>query len=254
MVAFYVCAHEDDWEFFRGDHAYGDIVNGVKTVFIYTSAGDAGRTDGWWEARERGAKATVQVPNPGQQPENTTVTIRGHFIRKFIYANTVSYFLRLPDGYMDGSGYPSTNYQSLRKLRQGDPAYPIITSVDGHDTYTSWADFCLTLKALMQSEWEPTENHPTLNAPDYSDTWNPGDHADHLATAEALQTFVIGTYWQALWIGYHTQDLPQNVWGDNYLTKEALYNAYSDASGDVKPDEWAKWGPRSYYRVVEVFG
>lgn len=53
-VCFYVVAHQDDWQIFRGDQAYADYnyTSDVKIVFIYTTSGDAGATDGWWEARE----------------------------------------------------------------------------------------------------------------------------------------------------------------------------------------------------------
>ena len=60
-LAFYVTAHEDDWELFRGEQAYRDLATPTKkVVFIYVTAGDAGQTNGWWEAREQGALAAVR--------------------------------------------------------------------------------------------------------------------------------------------------------------------------------------------------
>jgi hypothetical protein len=56
-VAFYVSAHADDWISFRGHQAWGDLKetgDDVRIVFVYTTAGDAGRDDGWWHRREDG--------------------------------------------------------------------------------------------------------------------------------------------------------------------------------------------------------
>jgi hypothetical protein len=68
VVAFYMTAHEDDWELFRGEQAYADIQSdpSYKIVFIHTTAGDAGSIDGWWEAREQGAIAAVRAALPAQ--------------------------------------------------------------------------------------------------------------------------------------------------------------------------------------------
>ena len=64
-LAFYVTAHQDDWELFRGQQAYKDLATSTnKVVFIYVTAGDAGRTNGWWEARERGALQRLTARNP----------------------------------------------------------------------------------------------------------------------------------------------------------------------------------------------
>lgn len=51
-VGCYVAAHQDDWQLFRGEQAWADLnTAGVRVVFVHTTAGDAGATNGWWEAR-----------------------------------------------------------------------------------------------------------------------------------------------------------------------------------------------------------
>src|SRR5438105_4373860 len=133
-LCFYVCAHADDWQFFRGEQAYDDInTPNVKVVFIYTDAGDAGRIDGYWEAREQGALASVRRAVAAISPEPLTtrmVTFNGHPIVQYTCGNTVSYFLRLPDGFL-GKGYPIHNNQSMSQLR--DLGMPI-TAIDGSNT------------------------------------------------------------------------------------------------------------------------
>jgi len=42
-VSFYFVAHEDDWQLFMNPSAFEDVANAkVRTVFIHTTAGDAG--------------------------------------------------------------------------------------------------------------------------------------------------------------------------------------------------------------------
>ena len=84
-VAFYISAHQDDWQLFRGERAWSDVMSGATVVFVYVTAGDAGRRDGWWEAREEGALASSRLivnqrrldPAPPDQTRDS-VTINGH--------------------------------------------------------------------------------------------------------------------------------------------------------------------------------
>jgi LmbE family N-acetylglucosaminyl deacetylase len=42
-VAFYVGAHQDDWQLFMSPQAYYDLTtSGTRVVFIYTTFGEAG--------------------------------------------------------------------------------------------------------------------------------------------------------------------------------------------------------------------
>ncbi len=50
-VSIYVVAHQDDWQLFMTPDAYNDLIDSdKKTVFIYTTAGDAGRDSVYWLA------------------------------------------------------------------------------------------------------------------------------------------------------------------------------------------------------------
>ena len=165
-VAFYITAHADDWELFRGQQAFADIQSDPsnKIVFIHT-AGDAGSIDGWWEAREQGAIAAVRAALPAQPLTIHVDYFNGHPVPRYTCANTATYFMRLPDGNPDGTGYPSTDHQSLSQLR--DANMPIV-AVDGSATYTTWNDFCDTLSAMVQAERQGVpQEHSWINAADY---------------------------------------------------------------------------------------
>src|SRR5690348_6093412 len=105
-VSFYTQAHQDDWQLFRGEQVWEDINTvGNKVVFIYATAGDAGQKDGWWEAREKGALASVRKILNAPSPLTTKVKyINRHPIVLYSCGNTESYFMRLPDGYV-GNGF-----------------------------------------------------------------------------------------------------------------------------------------------------
>jgi len=272
-LVFYVGAHQDDWQLFRGNAAMKDLADPTtRVVFIYASAGDAGRSDGWWEARERGALAAVRS-GIGQAPVTIDhVRVNDHVILRYTSRNSASYVLRLPDGrYQFGTGYPATNNESLTQLR--DTGKPI-SAVDKSTTYRTWADFRQTLQAIMDLERAAvaSASHPLVNAPDYfgvdnshQDCQKPGlcnacDHPDHLAVADALRQFVAGVYNRAWWVGYDTQARPENLSADDFTRKGRAFFAYSAAvlhetmaNGnpvEANLGEWKAWGARDYYRTV----
>ena len=272
-LSFYVGAHGDDWQLFRGNAAYDDLAKPMnKVVFIYATAGDAGRTDGWWEARERGAVAAVRK---GVGPAPLTITVlrfNDHPILRYVAGNSVSYFLRLPDGqYGSGKGYPAFGNESLSLLRDEDKP---VTAVDKSTTYKSWKDFVQTLHVIMDQERAQVlaATHPRLNAPDYFGTdnshkdcgtgpsCNPCDHPDHKAVSDALRQFAGGTYDRAWWVGYDTMNRPENLKGPGFVHKGEVFLAYgaavsaeTTANGNpARPEleEWQAWGARDYARSV----
>ena len=138
-VCFYVVAHADDWQLFMQPNAYNDIAaSGSKVVFIITTAGDAGADEAYWRAREEGAKSSVRfclAPLASLAQRSGTKEFNSHGINFWSVNNVTCYFLRLPDGNLDGNGFGARGYQSLSKfmLRQIDT----IGAVDGSTTYRS---------------------------------------------------------------------------------------------------------------------
>src|SRR5262249_22378687 len=89
-LSFYVWGHQDDWQLFQGNVAHSDLAKtDTRVVFIYATAGDAGRTDGWWEARERGAVASVRKA-VGPSPLTVDVArFNDHPIQRYTCRNSV---------------------------------------------------------------------------------------------------------------------------------------------------------------------
>lgn len=267
-AVFYVTAHEDDWELFRGQQAYVDLhETAARAVFIYTTAGDAGlRVENgvlWWVAREAGAiKAEFVAAPPVLRPTMDVFTANNHPISRYQLLDPngsvriASYHMRLPDGNMDGSGFEATGWESLKKLQDEGKA---INAVDGSTTYTSWDDFCLTLAAILEYETARTTNpQPWVNAADWSEVCSPRDHSDHKETAYALQAIYQANnnpYNRCWFVTYSTDDRPANL-GDPLLQeKRDVWLAYANevqALTKVPPDshEWDMWGAKNYFRRV----
>ena len=117
-VAFYFAAHEDDWQLFMNPSAFEDVIKGAaKTVFVHVTAGDAGLRHG--HARPQASVSISRAktaprarsaswPMPTTFPAVATrahMAFNGHPIYRVAYRNTVSYFLRVPDGNPEGTGY-----------------------------------------------------------------------------------------------------------------------------------------------------
>src|SRR5215475_336072 len=110
-VSFYFAAHQDDWQLFMNPSAFEDVAGGAaKTVFVHVTAGDAGlgagtggRRHPYYRARENGAATAIRfMADSGARPLEPTTERRifaGHQIKRSVYRNTVTYFLRVPDGH-----------------------------------------------------------------------------------------------------------------------------------------------------------
>ena len=74
----------------------------------------------------------------------------GHPIYRVSYRNTVSYFLRVPDGNPLGTGYSDTGFQSLKRLADGENN--MLSAIDGSTVYHGWSDLIATVRAILDYE------------------------------------------------------------------------------------------------------
>src|SRR5687768_29030 len=201
-VAFYFSAHEDDWQLFMNPNAYYDVHrNSSKVVFVYLTAGDAGaglgnagRSQPYYLARENGAKLSAKFIADAANdlpvtPLQSVAMFSNHPVSKWVYGNTVSYFLRLPDGNPAGTGYSGTGFQSLKRLRDG--VISGMTTIDSSTTYRNWKDVVATLRELIDHE-RGNGSSVSVNIPDIDPSKNIGDHHDHQHTARAVLEAISG--------------------------------------------------------------
>ncbi|MCB0466248.1 MAG: PIG-L family deacetylase, partial [Aequorivita sp.] len=259
----YVTAHPDDWQLFMNPNAYNSIKGAnEKVVFIHTTAGDAGDgvTNNHYLAREEGSLRAIRFMSntftnqgaPGTNMNQTTVNVNGHQILKFSYRNAVMYFLRLPDGNYTGTGYPTTNNQSLEKLYNG--SITNISAVDGSTTYSSLADLENTLKSIVQSESTGTLK---FNSADTNNSINPDDHSDHLHSSLIMQDVanLIGGVTLNLYSDYDIAIRPVNIFNNDLLINAGTWGATASGISDNSffstwDNDHNVWLYRQYYRTV----
>lgn len=265
-VIFDVVAHEDDWQLFMDPSVYEDItLPAFKSVFIYTTAGDGGNKAGvndhpFFRAREQGAISTVRfiadtvdLRRPSSQ--ESTVSINAHNIKRVEYKNTVSYFLRLPDGGTRGQGLPKgTNAPSLFKFYTGK--IKEMTSIDRSTTYTSRADLVKTLTAIVSRE-VADGGYSWFNLTDPDSRFNPDDHSDHVYTARFMEDVhksfpcINMAYFQT----YLTASLPINLNSREMMNEIAPFAVTANGvSSYGYESSWnvdhSIWLGRDYLRIV----
>jgi hypothetical protein len=259
---FVVVAHADDWQLFFNPDPWKSVrTPGMKLVFVYTTAGDAGMGIGpadkpYFAAREEGARRAVRfMVNLDSQPgqgEPGVAQINGHTIATYTYNNTISYFLRLPDGNRLGTGYQATGSASLEKLRLG--LVPTLSAVDGSTTYVGWNDLVDTLEMLVRGELLGSgATHSELFFQDGATNRNPGDHSDHMNTGLAMD--VVASRMPCLsatrFVDYHSRRLAVNLSHADSLNKAAVFAVTVSGVTDMgHGTRWVKgylgWLQRTY--------
>ena len=232
-----VVAHEDDDLLFLNPGLLHIIQAGCDVGTIFLTAGDAGYNAAYWQDREAGTRAAYarmcRVANTWTQ---TDAGIPGHPIPVFTLRGHpfISLaFLRLPDGNIDGSGFPSNSHEGLQKLWTG--SISTIHAVDGSSSYTK--ESLLRVLASLLSSFQPDQ----VNMQDYVGTFGDGDHSDHHASAyfvqSALQHYTTPHAFTG-YNGYPTVSLAANVTGADLIAKRKAFYVYAQHDEYVCSSTW----------------
>lgn len=222
-----VVAHGDDDLLFLSPDLQHAIQAGrnVRTVFL--TAGDSSGDAEYWKSRETGIKAAyAQMSSVSNSWTQTDAGIAEHPIPVFTlseYPYISLAFMRLPDGNFDGTGFSSTNHESLGKLWKGKIS--TIHAIDGSSSYTK-ETLISTLASLMAS-FQPDQ----INTLDYAGTYGDGDHSDHHTVAYLVQTTVqqyTTPHRVTGYEGYNTSFLPANVNGTDLIAKQKAFYTYAE--------------------------
>jgi hypothetical protein len=224
LVSFFVGAHADDWQLFAGNMVRDDVhVSKARVVLVYITAGDAGNTDGWWEARELGSIAsTVLLCGHPSEAESRPI-FEGRPITRRIIGRTSSYFLRLPDG-------------RLTDLKHGISS---LTTVDNSTEYNDWESLVSVVRSVLKFEaGDHVGHYPWINTHEYLIDPFPGekewlDHPDHSATGDIVRSAAKGEFRTLYWAGYDDTRRRQWVSDEDYRYKQSLMIEYSRAIRQV---------------------
>lgn len=261
-ISFYVVAHADDWQLFMHPNVYIDLIApDCKVIFIITTAGDAGKGEAYWRAREEGSKSSIQFCLAARailSKSSDSRIFNNHTVHYWSVNNTTSYFLRLPDGNLDGSGFAGCDFQSLAKFKSAQ--INAITAMDNSAIYHNWAEFITTIESIISLESNGITNI-RIHYLNPDEDMNPGDHADHIATGIALQSMTnIATLHQLLFVGYSVgsvmEDLPLTdlFWKAGMLAvyEKAVYDLCGYSTLQENIDTYVRWC-RCRPEIHEVF-
>jgi GlcNAc-PI de-N-acetylase len=263
---FYVIAHEDDWQLFMNPNAYYDVQNPLsKVIFIYVTAGDAGlgvepaksASVPYYVARENAANSAIRfmadIASPLKESTSNTAILNGHSIHRVIYKNTASYFLRLPDGNGDGSGFANTGNWSLQQFRSGQAAKG--NAIDSSTIYVHWKDLAATVREMIVSEMVGATD-ATINIPESDAQLNIGSHPDHLNTSLLVEEAIDGLKCinRNFYLDYVTARKPINLFPEDQDIKSGVFAITAAAVSQFGyPSTWdpthRSWLGRQYRRV-----
>ncbi|GJN87828.1 hypothetical protein Rhopal_000783-T1 [Rhodotorula paludigena] len=225
----YVIAHPDDDLLFQSPDLYTDVAGSNCITVVILTAGDSGTTGSTYAlSREQGnAAAYAKMAGVSNVWTEFTSTFGGQpiLVTTLKQAPQVQrVHFRFPDGNMDGSGFATTGYQSLRNLYFGSISQ--IRNQPGTATFS-----LATLKQAL-AEIITARQPSYVRTLDYLSDYDAGDHADHL-TVGRIASDVAGKYAAnasvAGYMGYPVQNLPPTMGLDdsNFKSKCDAFFAYT---------------------------
>jgi len=238
-------AHEDDDILFMNPDLLRDVEQGDCIRSVYFTAGDAGADNIYWTGRQKGAEAAydamlgkigqVWTERIVQLPGGQFITIanpRGDGKISLI-------FLHLPDGKLNGNGFPATNNESLAKL--ATDKIPTLHTVDKSSAYSS-KQLTTALQDLMDT-YMPARirSQSSFIGTRFK------DHSDHTAvgnfTAKAYTQHSATLAPEAVpsityYLGYPVHELPENVSPADFATKASIFMAFGHHDSAVCQTEF----------------
>ena len=166
-------------------HAIQEPVN--KAVFIHITSGDAvgnitenASFRALANAREEGVlralRFMLSLKRSTVAFEKSFVELNGKRLERHATHNVVVYFIRLPDGNPEGTGYTAQLGKSLKYLR--DSKTTNLSTIDSAAVYADWSDLIRTIHEIVNAESNDADRI-VLHSTDLSLEHNPNDHSDH---------------------------------------------------------------------------
>ena len=187
------------------------------------------------------------------------MSFNGHSIYRVSYRNTVSYFLRVPDGSPQGTGYYGTGFQSLKRLADGEQRYCFPRSTV-RPSITAGAIWCRRCGKSWISNADARRT-VQLNVAELDARINPDDHSDHLMTAKAALDAVqdLACVRRVSYVDYASSRLPENLDAQQRDMESSVFAV--TLAGVLAFDHRTSWHHydksfvgRNYFRVQEGVG
>ena len=253
-----IVAHTDDDLLFLSPDFMRDLEVNRCVLSVFITAGEAGLEASYWQSLEAGIQATY-AQMAGRTNSWVTVDDRlpdRNITRRELNGTDIAVmFLRIPDGFPDGSGTSRYRNHSILKLWNG--TLGSVTPVDGSASYTKTQMHNVLLQTMQN--FKPT----TVRTQDWTGSYtSPYDHSDHWASAKFAHQAsgaYTGPHTLSAYDAYVIDEYPQNVWGaeltkkNNAFIKFAEYdqnvcNTPGEGCPDSPHDEWLK---RQYITAIQ---
>lgn len=251
-------AHQDDDLLFMNPDLVKDIRDKRCIRTIYLTAGDAGSGSFYWLGREKGAEHAYSAMLGSVQiwVERTVKLKTGQFVTIASprgNQNIQLIFMHLPDGNLNGRGFPGNGFASIEKLYNG--SIRRISSVDGQSSY-SRSELINSLAELLEI-YRPTVIR-TQSSLDPDSKRH--DHSDHITvgrlTQSAYETFEKQVYQNEVVIpiefytGYANADQPANVSGEELEDKDRIFSGYTKYDPATCSSSQACWSHSNYQKFL----
>ncbi|KAL4948411.1 putative deacetylase LmbE-like domain-containing protein [Aspergillus filifer] len=229
-----IVAHPDDDLLFLNPDILHDIANGFTVRTVYLTSGDAGQDWTYWTSRQAGAMAAyAHMAGVESIWDEGDVGVEGKDIPLYTlrdHPDVSLAFLHIPDGSIDGNGFPATGQETLEKLWKDELPSGRIRTVDASGTTYSKGELIDTLTSIING-FEPD----SLNSLDYLHAYGSGDHSDHTSAGLFTNEAAIPSTYPGTVIayrGYPIKNEQPNVGGDDLARKKEAWYTYAayDAS------------------------
>jgi LmbE family N-acetylglucosaminyl deacetylase len=235
-----IVAHQDDDLLFMSPDLLGDISERRCLRTIYVTAGDSGSNEFYWLKREQGSEAAYSFmlgTNEGWSQK--TVKLPGGQFASFASPRgnprVTLIFLHLPDGGLNGQGFPGFHHESIAELQNG--TIPKTGTVDQQSSYTR-ESLVTALADIMRVYAPSTVKAQSVERGEGSIP----DHSDHNATGK-LATDAFNRYAASFpdnakpnlthYLGYPVRLLAPNVPSPEFMQKTEAFIHYAQFDNAV---------------------
>jgi hypothetical protein len=251
-MSVYLAAHQDDWQLFMDPLVSADLTDPLcKTIILHTTAGDAGRSESYWKARETASVGSLhfRLAESGPVPHtDEPAEILKKRVQRHIIGNARIYFFRLPDGNIDGNGFQLNGNSSMEKLKQG--AIKNLVTVDRRSVFGSFDELCCLVTDLILQEAGESGvlmKNVVLNYPEYDEGLSPDDHSDHYATGHLGERVLAGKECtRRIFIHYAMLNHESVLAGEDLFWKVGMLAVYHQSI--FRECGYSTLGERSFYR------
>ncbi|WP_431796579.1 PIG-L family deacetylase [Microbacterium enclense] len=264
-TAMTIWAHADDDIIFANPELSDAIAAGTCVRAVYVTAGDAGKGLEYAREREDGIRAAYDHMrgSAGEWDERELLLASGARVTRFVPTDEPRLsitVLRLPDGGLDGKGFPATGKAGLTQLINGDVGE--LSPIDGGPAY-DLPRLTATLAELV-SAGQP--RRISTNVP-HESAFAHGDHPDHSCVGSLVRASapVVGVApaQMSYYLGYPSKDQPVNVVGEELDAKVDVYRTYAaddpvvrcaEASTCLSQPGFGDWLRRTYPKSEAELG